>query len=118
LFQAVINIISEHFVEAANATSINAPFDVSEWALTGLHAAPTAIVKPARVQEAVFSIEAKLVETKEFTSKVSPDRKTGVLAILEGVRFWVREDALNETRELIDPNVGGPSEFHFEYSAV
>jgi flavin reductase (DIM6/NTAB) family NADH-FMN oxidoreductase RutF len=103
--ECCINIISAHFLEAANACSINAPADVSEWALSELHPLPCKSVKPARVGEAVFSIEAKLVETKEFESKATPGKKTGVMAIVEGVRFWVREDAINEAKDFIDPEV-------------
>jgi flavin reductase (DIM6/NTAB) family NADH-FMN oxidoreductase RutF len=103
-----INIISEHFIEAANATSINAPYGTSEWALTGLHPAPCKSVKASRVQEAIFSIEAKLFETKEFESRATPGKKTGVLAIVEGVRFWAREDAINEDKNIIDPAVLRP----------
>ncbi|KAJ5458596.1 hypothetical protein N7475_009984 [Penicillium sp. IBT 31633x] len=106
--ECVINIISEHFVEAANSTSINAPYGVSEWEISGLHQAPTSVVKPARVKESVLSIEGKLVETKEFESRVTPGKKTGVLAIIEGVRFWVRDDAINEERNVIDLEVLKP----------
>jgi len=101
-------MISEHYLEAANATSINAPYGISEWSLSGLTPAPSTDVKPSRVQEAVFSIEGRLVSTQEFESKVTPGRKTGVLAIVEGVRFWVREDAINEERNVIDPAVLRP----------
>ena len=45
------------------------------------------------------------METKEFESRATPGKKTGVLAIVEGVRFWAREDAVNEERNLIDPAV-------------
>lgn len=106
--ECVINMISEHFLEAANSTSINAPYGVSEWALSGLTPAPCALVKCSRVKEAVFSIEGKLMETKEFESRATPGKKTGVLAIVEGVRFWAREDAINEDRNLLDPNVLRP----------
>lgn len=106
--ECVINIISEHFVEAANATAINAPYGVSEWETSGLHQAPCAAVRPARVKESVMSIEAKLVETKEFESRATPGKKTGVLAIVEGVRFWVREDAINEEKSLVDLKVLKP----------
>jgi hypothetical protein len=65
------------------------------------------------------------LRTEEFESKATPGKKTGVLAIVEGVRFWAREDAVNEDRNLIDPAVslcygrtgralptrGGPVEF-------
>lgn len=78
---------------------------MSEWAFSGLHPAPCTIVRASRVKESVFSIEAKLQETKEYESKVTPGKKTGVLAIIEGCRFWVREDAINEERNLVAPEV-------------
>jgi flavin reductase (DIM6/NTAB) family NADH-FMN oxidoreductase RutF len=110
--ECVINMVSEHFVEAANSTSVNAPYGVSEWALSGLTPAPCATVKASRVKEAIFAIEGKLESTREFESKGTPGKKTGVLAIIEGTRFWVREDALNEDQNLIDPAVS----LHFSVS--
>lgn len=104
--ECVLNIISEDYIEAANYTSINAPEGTSEWPFSGLHPAKSRVVRPDRVQEAVFSIEAKLVETREWESKAVPGKKTGVLGIVEGVRFWVREDAIDEEGLLIDPAVG------------
>lgn len=103
--ECVLNIISEHFVEAANSTSVNAPYGTSEWGLSGLHQAPSTMVKAARVKEAIFSAECKLVELKEFESKATPGKIAGTLVILEGVNFWVREDAINEERNIIDPAV-------------
>ena len=90
---------------AANACSVNAPYGISEWSLTGLHPAPCKDVKASRVQEAIFSVEGKLLETKEYESRATPGKKTGVLAIIEGVRFWAREDALNEEQSMLDPAV-------------
>ena len=106
--ECVINIISEHFIEAANATAIDLPYGQSEWSVTGLTPADTDVVKPKRVKESVFSIEGKLVDSKEFESRATPGKKTGVIVTIEGVRFWVREDAINEDRSLIDPNVLRP----------
>jgi len=106
--ECVINIVSEHFIEAANNSSINAPYGVSEFALTGLHPAPCTTVKASRVKESIFSTEAKLLETKEYASRATPEKKTGVLAILEGTRFWVREDALNKEKNIIDIDVLRP----------
>ena len=103
--ECTLNIISEHFIEAANSTSINSPYGISEWALSGLHPAKCSIVKADRVKEAVFSVEGKLMETREFESRATPGKKTSVLAIIEGVRFWAREDAINEDRNLLDPAV-------------
>ena len=105
--ECVINIISETFVEAANSTSTNAPYGVSEWDVSGLTPEyDCETVKAARVKEAVFSIEAKLDSVREFDSKATPGKKSGTMVILEGTRFWVREDAINEDRNLVDPAVG------------
>ncbi|KAK4989872.1 hypothetical protein LTR50_002919 [Elasticomyces elasticus] len=106
--ECCINIISEHFLEAANTCSINAPHGTSEWAITGLHPAPCRDVKASRVKESVFSVEGKLMETKEYESRVTKGKKTCVLAIIEGIRFWAREDAINEDRNIIDPAVLRP----------
>lgn len=104
--ECVVNIISEHFVEAANAASVNAPFGASEWAVSGLTPVYDCVdVKCPRVGEAIFSVEAKLESVREFESRKTPGKKTSVMAVLEGTRFWVREDALNEDRNLVDPTV-------------
>ena len=103
--ECTINIISEHYLEAANATSVNAPYGVSEWALTGLTPADSEVVKASRVKEAVFTVEGKLMNTQEFESRATPGKKTGVLAVIEGVRFWAREDAINEEKNILDPAV-------------
>lgn len=107
--ECVINIISEHFVEAANSCSVNAPYGVSEWDISGLTPSyDCETVKCARVREAVFSIECKLDMLKEFDSKAKPGNKSGTMAVFEGTRFWVREDALNDEKNLVDPNVLKP----------
>jgi flavin reductase (DIM6/NTAB) family NADH-FMN oxidoreductase RutF len=107
--EAVINIISEHFVEAANSTSVNAPYGTSEWDVSGLtpdYSCET--VKCARVKEAVFSIEAKVDTVKEYDSRADPSRKSSTIITFEGTRFWAREDALNEDKNLIDPEILRP----------
>ncbi len=108
--ECVINMISEDFVEAANACAIDLPYGQSEWAVSGLTPAECGVVKCSRVKESVFAIEGKLINTQEFESKnpKTPGKKTGVVATIEGVRFWVREDAIDENRTLIDPAVSRP----------
>lgn len=103
----VLNIISEHFVEAANSTSIDTPYGVSEWDVSGLHPAKSTHVRPPRVKESIYATECRLYDMREFESRdpSTPGKKSGVLVILEGVNFWVREDALNEERNMIDPSV-------------
>lgn len=104
--EGVINMISDTYIEAANSTSVDAPFGVSEWDVCGLTPVRDCeVVKPARVREAVFSVEVRVESVREWESRVSGE-KTGVMVVLEGVWFWAREDGINEERNLIDPAVG------------
>ena len=73
--------------------------------LSGLKAADSSVVKPERVKDAVLSIEGKLLDMKELNYGYEGHGKPhGALAIIEAKRFWVWEDALNETRDDIDLN--------------
>ncbi|KAG7109596.1 hypothetical protein HYQ44_011580 [Verticillium longisporum] len=101
----VINIISEPFLEAANATSINAPHGLSEWHVAGLTPLRDTDNGVARVGEAVVAIEGTLVFTKEWASRATPGKTSGTLAVIEGTKFWARADAVNEERNLVDPDV-------------
>ncbi|KAI1620264.1 hypothetical protein EDD37DRAFT_613011 [Exophiala viscosa] len=106
--ECVINIISEDYVEAANSCAIDLPYGQSEWSVSGLTPEDSKVVAASRVKEAVFSVEGKLLNTQEFESRATPGKKTGVLAVIEGVHFWVREDAINEDRSLIAPEILRP----------
>ncbi len=101
--ECVLNIISEGFVEAANATSVNAPFGLSEWDVSGLTPAHDCeVVKPARVREAVFSVEAKVESIREIESRANPGTISSTIVTVEGVRFWAREDAYDAERDVLD----------------
>lgn len=91
--ECVINTVSENMIEAVNATSIDAPYGVSEWDVSGLHEAPTTTVKPSRVQESVFSIEGKVIDIKEFSDHQGEGMSIASLVLVKATRFWVREDA-------------------------
>ncbi|KAJ3043873.1 hypothetical protein HDV00_003911 [Rhizophlyctis rosea] len=107
--ECVINIISEGFLEAANVTSMNSPFGVSEWDISGLTPVyDCRDVKCARVKEAVFSVEGKLDFFRESESRAVKGKKTGVMVVIEGTNFWVRKDAVNEDRNIVDPSVLRP----------
>jgi flavin reductase (DIM6/NTAB) family NADH-FMN oxidoreductase RutF len=93
---------------AVNATSLGAPYGVSEWMISGLYQAPSATVKPARVKESVFSVEGKLTDMKEFGHHTKPGMSLASLAVIEATRFWVREDAVNEELSQIDLSVLRP----------
>ena len=102
--EVVINTISENMIEAVNATSIDAPYGVSEWEVSGLHEAPTKTVKSSRVQESVFSTEGKVVDIKEFEDHVQPGMSIASLVLVKATRFWVQEDAVNAELSHLDLN--------------
>ncbi|KAJ0422046.1 hypothetical protein BJY00DRAFT_311447 [Aspergillus carlsbadensis] len=101
--ECVINIVSEHFIEAANATSLDIPVDESEWGLSGLEPAPSATVRPDRVKDAVFSIEGKLLEMKDLDYGHGENNKAfGALAIIQATKFWARSDAITHSGDELD----------------
>ena len=87
--ECVINVVSENMMPAVNATSVDAPYGVSEWAISGLYQAPCTTVKAARVKESVFSIEGRLRDLKEFEHHTKPGMSLASLAVIEATRFWV-----------------------------
>lgn len=93
--ECVINTVSEDMIEAVNAVSIDAPYGISEWDVSGLHEAQSKVVKPARVKESVLSIEGKVVDVKVLGEGKEGMSEAGVV-LIKAVRLWVREDATNE----------------------
>ncbi|KAI0458577.1 FMN-binding split barrel [Xylaria acuta] len=107
--ECTVNIISEHFIEAANSTSIDAPTGCSEWVVSGLTPVhDCATVRTPRAREAVFSVECRVESIREFDSRARPGGKSGCMVLLEGLRFWVREDAVNEERSAVAADVLRP----------
>ncbi|KAG7841193.1 hypothetical protein KL942_002181 [Ogataea angusta] len=102
--ECTINLISEWFIEAANYTCINAPYDVDEWKLAGLTPAKSSKVKPPHVAESAFSIEGKLIHTHHFKSKRDPSKGSGTTLLVEGVNFHIREDIADEKFTTVDIN--------------
>ncbi|KAI1822692.1 FMN-binding split barrel [Xylaria intraflava] len=100
--ECTVNIISEHYIEAANSTCMDVPSSRSEWVVSGLtpvHDVQT--VSTPRVREAVFTAECRVESIREFESRVTPGQKSACVVTVEAQRFWVREDALNEEKSLI-----------------
>jgi flavin reductase (DIM6/NTAB) family NADH-FMN oxidoreductase RutF len=106
--QCVINTVSEDMIEAVNATSMDPPYGVSEWEISGLTEAPTSTVKPKRVKESVLSIEAEVVEWKEFGEYRKEGMSVAGLVLLRATRFWVREDATNNELSHINLDISRP----------
>ncbi|KAF2159550.1 hypothetical protein M409DRAFT_70983 [Zasmidium cellare ATCC 36951] len=100
--ECVINLLNEDIIEAGNACSVQAPHGVSEWALSGLTPAKGEVVKASRIAEAAFAVECKLKDVYEIQSRANPGSVSSAIAILEGVRFWVREEAVDEDRKTVD----------------
>jgi flavin reductase (DIM6/NTAB) family NADH-FMN oxidoreductase RutF len=107
--ECVISVVSEHMIEAVNATSLDIPFEESEWELSGFKAEKSSTVKAERVKEAVFSVEGKLLEMKDLDyGHKEKGKPCGSLAIIQATRFWVREDAVGEGGDEIDIGVLRP----------
>ncbi|KAE8339617.1 hypothetical protein BDV24DRAFT_165150 [Aspergillus arachidicola] len=90
-------------IEAVNATSIDAPYGVSEWDVSGLHEAPSTTVKPSRVKESVFSIEGKaVINIKEFADHQQPGVSMAATVLIKATRFWMKEGAADVDFSHID----------------
>ncbi|GCB21818.1 uncharacterized protein BH2278 [Aspergillus awamori] len=100
--ECVINTVSENMIEAVNATSIDAPYGVSEWDVSGLHEAPSTTVKPSRVAESVFNIEGKVIDIKEFTDHQQPGMSLAATVLIKATRFWVKEGTADADYSHID----------------
>ncbi|KAK1831682.1 hypothetical protein QBC39DRAFT_371627 [Podospora conica] len=101
----IINMISSDYLEAANACSVNAPPGVSEWDVSGLTPVFDGGRRVARVGEAVFSIEGRVESIREFGSRARPGEVGATMVVVEGTRFWAREDAVDEEGGKVDPGV-------------
>ncbi|KAF7597624.1 hypothetical protein BBP40_000102 [Aspergillus hancockii] len=100
--ECVINTVSEDMIEAVNATSIDAPYGVSEWEVSGLTEAESSTVAPGRVKESVFSVEGKVIDIKEFKDHQKPGMSIAATVLIKATRFWVREGAADEDFSHID----------------
>ncbi|KAJ5676012.1 hypothetical protein N7462_008909 [Penicillium macrosclerotiorum] len=100
--ECVINTVSENMIEAVNASSIDAPYGVSEWDIAGLHEAPSTTVKPSRVAESIFNIEGKVVDIKEFTDHQKPGMSIAANVLIKATRFWVKDGAADADYSHID----------------
>lgn len=99
--ECVINIITDDFAEAANSTCVNAPSEVDEWKLSGLTPLASEFVKAPHVAESHFSVECKLVNSHDWTSRKT-GKRTGTLMIVEGVNFHIRENIVNSGLNSVD----------------
>jgi flavin reductase (DIM6/NTAB) family NADH-FMN oxidoreductase RutF len=93
----VVNIVSEEFAAKMNVTSGEYPYGVDEFAVSGLTAVASDLVRPPRVKESHVNMECRLLQTIE----VSNQPLGGTLVLGEVVRFHVDDEMFEEFR--IDP---------------
>ncbi|KAH9941434.1 hypothetical protein B0H21DRAFT_780159 [Amylocystis lapponica] len=93
--QFVVNIISEPFIQNANATCVNSPPDFSEWDMSGLTKEPSVNATYA------FSMECELFQAIDIKH---PDTGAHTATLILGhVKYvHVRNDVLND-RGNVDP---------------
>ncbi|CAK5272594.1 unnamed protein product [Mycena citricolor] len=96
-----VSLISEPWIAQANAASIDAPPDVSEWDIAGLTREPSTSVKPPRIKESAFSLECELLQIVEIKNDAGEVRSSLVLGTVKLVH--VRKAVLNEAGTAIDP---------------
>ncbi|KAK5718803.1 hypothetical protein LTR17_015637 [Elasticomyces elasticus] len=99
--EACISIISDSFVEAANATSINTPSHLSEWPLSGLHPRAAKLVKPCYAAQSAFSIELKYHSHQDIISPKSGNR-TATMVLLQAVLFHTWQDIVSADKATVD----------------
>jgi flavin reductase (DIM6/NTAB) family NADH-FMN oxidoreductase RutF len=58
--ELVVNVVSRHVVEAMNASSVETPPEHDEFAFAGVTPAPSRVVRPPRVAEALAHLEARV----------------------------------------------------------
>ncbi len=106
----VVNIVSEEIAEAMNLTAGEYPPDVDEFAIAGLTAIPSDLVRPPRVAESHVNMECRLYLSLEFSELPGG----GNLIIGEVLRFHVDDRVVENFK--IDPDqlravgrMGGPT---------
>jgi flavin reductase (DIM6/NTAB) family NADH-FMN oxidoreductase RutF len=94
----VINVVSEEMAAAANSAAAEVPFEVDEFALSGLTPIPSLSVRPPRVAQSPAQMECKLLQVI-YTGHAPA---SGVIVLGEVLRFHLREDLFDDFR--VDPS--------------
>jgi len=92
----VVNLVDDAQAQQMNLTSGEYPPEVDEFALTGLTAAPSVMVKTPRVAEAPINMECRVVQI------LPVGRGLHSLVLGEIVYFHVRDDLYNPNTGRID----------------
>ncbi|GBE81566.1 flavo protein [Sparassis crispa] len=98
-----VSLISEPFLEAANACSIDAPPEVNEWLVSGLTPVPSNLVKPAWVKESAISLECELFQVHHLASLHNSMEITTTFVMGSIKRVHVRNAVLGADGVNVDP---------------
>jgi flavin reductase (DIM6/NTAB) family NADH-FMN oxidoreductase RutF len=91
----VVNIAGRNVIEQMNVTAVDAPHGVDEFALAGLTAMPSRLVKPPRVGEARAALECRMTEM--FSPKgLDGNPSKSVVTIGEVVGVYIDDAMLKE----------------------
>jgi flavin reductase (DIM6/NTAB) family NADH-FMN oxidoreductase RutF len=106
----VVNIVSEEFAGEMNATAVDVPPEVDEFALAGLTPIASDLVKPPRVAESRAQMECRLHQIVRVSDKPGG----GILVLGDVLRFHIDESIIDGFK--IDPDklnaigrMGGPT---------
>lgn len=95
--QFVVNVVSEPYVRQAVSTSEDLDYGASEFELSGLTPAPSAMVSPPRVAESPVAFEC---ETSEIV-RLNPGAPGGGNVVLGRVmHMFVRDDLINDRHHI------------------
>ncbi|KAJ3476045.1 hypothetical protein NLI96_g11432 [Meripilus lineatus] len=98
-----VNIISEPFVEAANACSVEAPARIDEWLVSGLTPEASTHVKPPRVKESAVGLECELYDFKDVAPPgAEKPTTTIVLGLIKYIH--IHKAVLAEDGNTVDPS--------------
>jgi len=90
--QWVFNVLSDHYLDAANQCSASYAPDINEMEETGLTAIPSEVVKVPRIAEARVAMECELDSTKELFNSKGVHSTTVVFGKV--VRFHIHQSVL------------------------
>lgn len=97
----VLNVVSEAFAGQMNACSGEYLPEVDEFALSGLTAIPSELVRPPRVAESLVQMECRLRQVVTISDKPGG----GSIVIGEIILIHAREDVVRDFK--IDPDLLG-----------
>lgn len=100
--QFVCHVISEWYLDAANHTCGNFPFDVDEFEPSGLTKAPCVKVKPPRVQEAALAFECDLLQIIPLAN--AEGKTTATMVIGTVVHVHVKEAVFDAQTHTVLPD--------------